>query len=195
MRSVKKLKNIVEEKISSEISQDLSYHGLHHTMSVYEVCNDYIKRMDIDPHDAFLLRTAALTHDIGILYTYNDHEAEGIRYVRKKLPELGYTPQEIDTVCDLIAATKLPQQPKNTLEEIICDADLDYIGTDKFYEVGDTLFQEFLHYGVVKDEEDWDKLQIRFLENHSYHTEFAQKHRAPVKEKYLQELKEKWGMN
>lgn len=195
MRNVRKLKKIVEDKITKEISPELSYHGLHHTLSVYEVCNDYIRRMDIKPSDAFLLRTAALTHDIGILYTYNDHEEEGMRYVREKLPELGYSKKEINTVCDLIAATRLPQNPKNTIEKIICDADLDYIGTDAFYEIGDTLFQEFLKLGVVTDEEDWDKLQIRFLEGHHYHTDFAKKHRAPVKEKFLNELKQKWGIN
>ena len=194
MRNVRKLKKIVEDKITKEISPELSYHGLHHTLSVYEVCNDYIRRMDIKPSDAFLLRTAALTHDIGILYTYNDHEEEGMRYVREKLPELGYSKKE-NTVCDLIAATRLPQNPKNTIEKIICDADLDYIGTDAFYEIGDTLFQEFLKLGVVTDEEDWDKLQIRFLEGHHYHTDFAKKHRAPVKEKFLNELKQKWGIN
>ncbi len=186
---------MVTKKIKKEISKDLTYHGLHHTLGVYESCNAYIRRMGIKPHDAFLLRTAALTHDVGILSTYQNHEEEGIKFVRETLPDYGYTKEEIETVCDLIMATQLPQEPNNELECIICDADLDYIGTDDFYTIGDTLYREFLKFGVVKNEEDWDKLQIRFLESHSYHTPYAQKHREPVKQKFLKELKEKWGMN
>lgn len=193
--NVRKLKKMVAKKITEEISEDLTYHGLHHTLEVYEACNAYIKRMNIKPHDAYLLRTAALTHDVGILSTYTHHEEEGIKFVKKTLPDLGYTKKEIDKVCELIMATQLPQDPKNELERIICDADLDYLGTDAFYPIGDTLFREFLKFGVVKNEEEWDKLQIRFLENHHYHTPYARKYREPVKQKFLAELKEKWGLN
>jgi len=193
--NVRKLKSLISNKISAEIPKELTYHGLHHTLSVYEVCNQYIKRMNIKPKDAYLLRTAALTHDVGILYQYKNHEDKGIEYVHDLLPELGYSKKDIDIVCGLIEATRLPQNPKNTLEKIICDADLDYIGTDEFYSIGNTLFEEFLSHKIVKDEEDWDKLQIRFLEEHDYHTPYAKKHREPVKQKFLKELKIKWGLN
>jgi HD superfamily phosphodiesterase len=138
--NVRRLKNIVTKKITKEIPSSLKYHGLHHTLDVYNACNAYIKRLNIDPYDAYLLRSAALTHDIGILYTYTGHEEEGMKYVKEKLPELGYTKREINKICNLIKATQLPQEPKNLLEEILCDSDLDYIGTDKFYEIGNTLF-------------------------------------------------------
>ena len=192
--NVRKLKRIISEKITAEIPANLTYHGLHHTLDVYESCNDYVKRMNISPEDAYLLRTAALTHDIGIITTYSDHEAEGIKYVNKLLPTLGYTKKQIKIVVDLIWATQLPQNPKNKLQRIICDADLDYLGTDRFYPIGDTLFKEFLEYNVVNNEREWDELQVRFLEGHSYHTAFAKKHREPVKQKYLQELKVKLGI-
>ena len=186
--SIRKLKKFISQKINSEISKDLSYHGLHHTLAVLESCNQYIKRLKINSHDAHLLRTAALMHDLGILWNYSDHEAKGIEYIRKELPNWGYSPSDIDTICSLVEATKLPQQPKNLLEKIICDADLDYLGTKHFYRIGETLYHEFKAQNIVSNRKEWNDLQIRFLKNHEYHTEYARKHREPVKQKYLAEL-------
>jgi hypothetical protein len=39
-------------------------------------------------------------------------------------------------------ATKLPPNPKNLLEKIICDSDLDYLGRSDFIPVSNTLFEE-----------------------------------------------------
>lgn len=88
----------------------------------------------------------------------------------------------------MILSTQIPQKPKNIYEQIICDADLDYLGTDQFYTIGETLFQEFKAMGQIKSREDWNKLQINFLKGHSYHTPYAKKYREPVKQKHLQDL-------
>lgn len=92
----------------------------------------------------------------------------------------------------MILATQISQKTKNILEKIICDADLDYLGTNNFYKTGNTLFKEFIAYKVIANEKEWDALQIRFLTNHHYHTEFALKNREPLKQIFLQELKSKW---
>ena len=36
---------------------------------------------------------------------------------------------------ELREATKIPQTPLTKLEEIICDADLDYLGREDFFEI------------------------------------------------------------
>lgn len=191
--NIRRLKNFVVAKIKADVPDNLSYHGLHHTLDVLRVCNQYIKRLNIGKKDAYLLRTAALLHDLGTLWSYANHEERGIVYAKELLPQYGYSESDIEVVSGLIMATQLPQQPNNVLETIICDADLDYLGTDMFYITGETLYQEFKFYGVVKDEEDFDRLQVKFLSNHTYQTEFARKHREPVKRKFLKEILDKWG--
>jgi len=190
--SIQKLKEFISQKFSLELPRQISYHGFHHTLHVLKVCNDYIRRLKINSKDAKLLRTAALFHDVGVLWDYQNHEAEGVEFMRKTLPQWGYSKSDIEIVANMIYATKLPQSPKTELEQILCDADVDYLGTDLFYEIGETLYQEFLSVGVVKSEEDWDRLQVKFLENHKYHTPFAQKNREPRKRKYIQAIKDKW---
>ncbi|MFT5156307.1 MAG: hypothetical protein ACI83I_000850 [Bacteroidia bacterium] len=191
--NIRKLKNFIINKITSEIPASLSYHGVHHTLDVLHVCNQYIKRLKIPKSEAYLLRTAALMHDLGIMWNYSNHEEQAINYVKETLPEWGYSPSDIDVICNLIAATRIPQQPHTLMEEIICDADLDYLGTDRFYTVGETLFREFLVFKVISNEEEWDRLQVNFLSKHRFRTDWALRNREPVKQKYIQEIRDKWG--
>src|SRR5690606_24158247 len=120
---------------------------------VLNTCNAYIRRLNIDKKDAYLLRTAAILHDIGIMKNYFNHEAEGMEYVKNTLPNWGYSQEDINNICGMIKATKLPQQPTNLLESILCDADVDYLGTNAFYRIGKTLFEEFKVFKVVQTEE------------------------------------------
>ena len=192
-KDIEKLRSIVKQLYKERLNPKLTYHGFHHVLDVLNACNAHINRESIKQGEADLLRTAALLHDTGVLWTYTNHETRGIKYARTLLPTLGYEKSEIDTICDLIRATELPQSPKNTLEEIICDADLDYLGTNSFYTIGETLFKEFIAYKVVKNEEEWDKLQVNFLENHHYFTDFCKENREPKKQIRIKEIKAKWG--
>ncbi len=190
--SVRKLKAFISSKLDLELPKKLSYHGLHHTLEVLDVCNQYIRRLKIKPHDAYLLRTAAILHDVGILWTYNGHEEAGVAYANGLLPDYGYKRKDLEKIAGMIMATKIPQQPRNILEKIICDADLDYLGTPRFYSIGQSLYKEFLAYKVISSKEEWDRLQVNFLSNHHYHTAFAKKYREPLKNKYLSEIKKKY---
>jgi uncharacterized protein len=193
MKNIKKLKEYVLDTLNRELPGNLTYHGVHHTLHVMEVCEQHLRRLKIKGKDALLLRTAALIHDVGISRTYNDHEAESFQFAEKILPEWGYSKADLQIIKGMIMATQIPQQPHTILERILCDADLDYVGTDKFYEIGDTLYKEFLAYKVIKNEEEWDRLQVNFLSKHRFHTEFSKKHREPVKMHYVQEILNKWG--
>ena len=108
---------------------------------------------------------------------------------RAALPGFGYLPEDIETICDMIMATKIPQSPKNLLEEIICDADLDYLGRSDFYAIGDTLYRELSEYKLIMDEQAWNRLQVSFLSAHSFHTLTNRTIREPVKQKYLESLR------
>ncbi|MBK9109481.1 MAG: HD domain-containing protein [Saprospiraceae bacterium] len=191
--NIRKLKSFITSKLKQELPKQLTYHGLHHTLDVLNVCNLYIKRLNIPAKDAYLLRTASLIHDVGIIWTYNGHEEASVVYAEEILPAMGYSKKDIERISKMIMATNIPQSPKNILEQIICDADLDYLGRSDVYPISQTLYKEFLAYKVVKDEESWDRLQVNFLTKHFYHTEFAKKYRAPKKEIYLQEIKKKWA--
>jgi uncharacterized protein len=177
------------QQLHDGLSPTLTYHGRHHTMDVYKTAVEYARLEGITGDDLTLLRTAALFHDIGFIDTYRGHEARGCEVVREVLPRFHYSPEQIERVCGMIMATQLPQTPHNQLEKIICDCDLDYLGRTDFYHIGFTLFEEFKAYGILATEEDWNRLQVNFLTQHSYFTQTANRLRQPMKEQHLAEIK------
>jgi putative nucleotidyltransferase with HDIG domain len=177
------------EILKSDLSDDLYYHGFQHTLDVLNVCNQYIRREKIDEYNAKLLRIGALLHDIGFTVSNNDHEERGVEIAQKLMEEFGFSKKDFNKVKGLILATRIPQTPKNYLEKIICDADLDYLGRSDFYKISNYLFKELKAYSIINSQKEWDMAQIKFLEAHKYHTDFALRNRQTKKEKRIAELK------
>ena len=98
-------------------------------------------------------------------------------------------PEQIDQICGMIMATKIPQNPKNQLEKILADADLMYLGTDKFLEIGNTLFEELIANKKIKSEVQWNEIQVSFLNAHTYHTDYCIKNFTLTKNKNLELIK------
>lgn len=175
--------------LKTKLSDDLAYHGIHHTYDVLRNVNFLIKKENISPERSKLLRIAALYHDIGFIETYRNHEEAGVAILKSAMQEFGCNMKQLKHIEGMIMATKIPQSPKNIEEKIICDADLFYLGRNKYYEISDTLFQELLHYGFIKNAKEWMDIQISFLSNHSYHTKYARKVLEIEKQKRVEELK------
>jgi ABC-type sulfate transport system substrate-binding protein len=85
-------------------------------------------------------------------------------------------------------ATAIPQSPNNKLEEIIADADLEYLGSDKAAELARQLFRELKSLNPDLQEEDWKKIEIDFLTTHRYFTGYCKANKEHAKQTYLQSL-------
>lgn len=178
-------------KLSKELPRHLSYHSVDHIKDVYDAAELIGKQENISDYDMKLLLTAAWYHDSGFLKGAKDHEEESCRIAKENLPNYRYTTEEIDKICGLIMATKIPQSPKNRLEEILADADLDYLGRDDFFNIGHKLYNELSIFGFINTEDEWNRLQVRFLESHHYFTQTAVKLRKDKKEAHLALVKSK----
>ncbi|ALI99653.1 HD domain-containing protein [Rufibacter tibetensis] len=179
-------------KLQEELPVELSYHCARHTLDVFHQAQAIAEYEGIkDPEELLLLQVSALYHDSGFLQAYDQHEEKSCDLARADLPGFGFSPAQIETICGLILATKVPQVPQTKLQEILCDADLDYLGRNDFFQIGETLFQEFLSYGVLQDEVRWNQLQVRFLENHRFFTCFSKNNREKKKQKHLKLIKAK----
>ncbi len=184
-------KQSILKRLRKELSADLHYHGLHHMLDVLRVATQLCVSENVPAKKVPLVKTAALFHDAGFVKNkHANHETESCEIARTELPNFGYSPEEIETICGMIMATKIPQSPKNHLEEIICDADLDYLGRPDFYKIGASLFEELAAYNLLNDEKTWNRLQVSFLSQHEFFTETNKMQREPVKQKFLEKLKE-----
>jgi len=88
----------------------------------------------------------------------------------------------------MIMVTKIPQLPKNKLEEILADADLEYLGTSTFNEKSDALFKELQSVKPAYTEAEWNQAQISFIRSHHYFTRYCQERKEPVKQDHLHKL-------
>lgn len=176
--------------LANQLSPTLYYHGLHHIKDVVAAA-EWLARAEgiTDSESLALLKTAALFHDVGFLSAYKGHEEVGCEYVRQVLPDFSYSPPQINTICGLIMATCIPQTPHTKLEQILCDADLDYLGRDDFESIAYSLYKELKARDLIADELAWNKVQVSFLGNHRYWTQTAIDTRQATKEQHVAKLR------
>ncbi|MDI3526224.1 MAG: adenylate cyclase [Tenuifilum sp.] len=184
------LEEFVFEKLEKGLPKNLYYHNLKHTVDVYTQVELIGRAEKISNKEMLLLKTAALFHDMGHLIDYATHEEMSIKLAYEILPRYGYSQEQISKIAELIAATKLPPKPKNLLEEIICDADLDYLGRTDFIPVSNALYKELHEHGLVGSLHHWNSIQIEFIQNHQYFTKTARRLRNVNKDVQLQKLKQ-----
>lgn len=171
------------------LSTKLHYHSIEHTKDVVRAVERIALSEGVTDEGLFLLKSAATYHDAGFVEQYDKNEPVGARLAEEILPKYGYTEQHIQTIKELIFVTQIPHQPKNNLEEIICDADLDYLGRDDFHEIADRLRRELREHGKIDSDRKWDEMQVGFLKMHKYFTETSIKTRLEKKLKNLEEVK------
>ncbi len=189
-KKYEEVKNILLEKLDTELNPKYLYHSIDHTLDVIDRVEHIGKLEKVSSHELLLLKFAALFHDSGFLRTYDGHEEESVRIAASFLENTEASPEEKKRLKELILATKLGYQPQNIWEKIIIDADLDYLGREDFPLISQKLFLEWKNLGIVRDLQEFYHLQIDFLEKHQYYTVSAQRMREEKKKYHIKKLKE-----
>jgi len=188
LRQFTDLQEIILDKLEKELPSYLYYHNIKHTIDVINQAELIGYGEGVDDESILLLKTAALFHDAGHIIDYDEHEFHGTKLVKEYLPKFNYSEKQINTICEIIMATKLPPQPKNLLEKIICDSDLDYLGRSDFIPVSNTLYKELHEQNKISSINDWNKLQIKFISSHHYFTNTAKSLREVNKQKQIERI-------
>lgn len=183
------LQEYILDKLEKELPANLYYHNVKHTVDVVTQVELIGFGEGVTDEELLLLKTAALFHDAGHTISYDNHEYFSCLIAREMLPEFFYTTTQIDTICDLIMATKLPPKPANKLEQIMCDADLDYLGRSDMIPVSQTLYMELKERSKIKSNNDWNNLQMKFISGHQYFTETARNLREVNKQMQIERIR------
>lgn len=186
---LEKVTQSVLDRLKTELSPKLTYHSFEHTCDVLNAAMQIANQEKLDNYEKDLLTTAVLFHDIGFIYQSQNHEEKSCEIAIEMLPEYNYSAEEIELICGMIRATKIPQIANTKLEEIICDADLDYLGRDDFWEIANNLYKELVSFNVVTNEHDWNVIQEKFLGNHNYFTDYSIQNRTPKKLQHINAIK------
>jgi hypothetical protein len=181
----------VENLFQDRPDPRLLYHNIQHTRDVVSAVITICGQCSLDEKSCFPIVAAAWFHDIGYLFSGPvNHEMVGVEKASVFLKGKGVDEETISRISGCIMATKVPQQPHNLPEQIICDADLFHFGKPGFLEKSKMLKRENeLFSGVEMSGTQWREITIGFFTGHTFFTEFALRELAPQKEAYLEELK------
>ena len=190
----------LQQSIFTRLPEHLYYHNIAHTtLDVLPVAINIASQESVSPDDLFILKTAALFHDTGFIRQYPNNEEIGAQIAEEVLPGFGFSNGQIQRIGSIILATRIsPAKDRfmqmageDLLEKIICDADLDNLGRDDFFEKSARLREEMSHFAMVTDEKEWIDHLVFMLETHRFYTVSARKHRGEGQQRNLAAAREK----
>lgn len=163
------------------------YHNIRHIADVIHASHEIAVGEQLDEESIWTVKVAALYHDIGLIHGVNGHESLSVVMFEVDIKSWSPPAEFVKVVSGCIMATRLPQQPTNALEKVLCDADLDYLGRPDFFEKSALLFEEKnMLEGISKKE--WETIEIGFLQQHHYHTAYNEKRRQAAVKAHLAQL-------
>jgi HD superfamily phosphodiesterase len=171
---IKALSQHVEKYYLENNPVENVYHNILHVKEVVEMTQVIAKASNVSGNDLDLVTSAAWLHDIGHIKTWENHEELSANYAKKYMSSSNCSTEEIDIVVGCILATAIPHNPKNLLEEIICDADVSHLGLDNFFEKSELLKQEFENRkNKTFSDFRWIKKNIDFISTTTFYTKYG----------------------
>ncbi|MEO8414516.1 MAG: Pycsar system effector family protein [Ginsengibacter sp.] len=170
----------------------LVFHNLQHTQGVVKRTQEIAGHYKVSENEMLILIAAAWFHDTGHLFTTPEkHEEMSCDIMRKFMKDHLEEEKTIQSIEACIMATKLPRNPKNLLEEIICDADTYHLGTKDFKETNKKAMEECrLRHGEI-DMVKFNEATIRMLQTHQFYTSYCKELLEKRKQKNLAKLQKK----
>ncbi len=173
---LKKVENYVLELFAKKSLAENIFHSISHTKEVVDVADKIGTTEGLAMADMEIILIACWFHDTGHFHCCHGHEDQSSEYARSYLENESYPEENIKKIIGCINATRIPQIPKNKLEEIVCDADLHHLGQINIEERGKILRQEFELRGVkTQSDIEWLRTSIEFFKNHRFFTEYARR--------------------
>lgn len=186
------MRNDIINRLKSTLPDEMIYHDLAHTLNVEKSALRLARLEGLNEDEIMMLRTAVLYHDSGFIFTYHRNELHGVRMMEQSLPKYGYDPEQIATIRAMILATSSGNEPVTLLEQIMCDADHDYLGRADYYMVAEKLREEIAVFGTTMTEEEWLSFQVTYLQDdHQFYTSTSKNIRERGKQNRIAELKTK----
>lgn len=189
---LRKASSHVYNLFHEQSNEKYRYHNYDHTLEVVTHAVEIAEGMKLSRTDMEIVMLAAWFHDTGYLYSPRDHEERSAGIAATFLQEQKYPAEKIEKVVGCIHATKVPQKPKNVIEQVMCDADLLHLGKKGVIDKGELLRREIEDTkGETISEHDWIKRSIDFFGQHHYHTTYALKEYNARREENIVKLKKR----
>lgn len=170
--------------------ENLYYHQYEHALSVMQRAI-YLATMEwCNNEEIELLVIASLFHDTGFVIQYDNNEVFWAKIAQNYLKTMLYPEEKIKIIQKIILATQPWQEPKNLLEKIIKDADMDNLWTEDFFSSWEKLKHERETMKKIKiNDPDWRHASLNIIEWHKFYTWTQVQERNAVLLRNTQRLK------
>lgn len=187
-----KLKDIEErvfELVNSNKSLNLHFHKNEFIEKVSHQVELLGRSENIQDDELLLLLTAGQLIYSGLSESYENFENKSVEIAREILPEYGFEEAQINRICNLILASKMPSNPQNILESILIDAKMEFIGRSDYITQVKLLYLE--QKNTLKDfsKDKFMKGQVEMLSGFEFYTTAARRLREIQAEDQINNLK------
>ncbi len=184
----------VRNLLQSNLPEGCVYHDIEHTLNVVESAKLIGEHNKLSDDDMEVLLLASWFHDTGIVNLYIGHEEKSVEIFRDFIGKDHLPEEKIEKVIQLIRVTKIPHNPQNLLEKIICDADLSHTGKKGFQHRAKLLRQEWEKMlGKKYSDTEWLNSNIDFLTKNKFKTDYANTTYEEHRRLNIEKLKKKLG--
>jgi len=188
----KKIEQHVKSLFTEKASPTLLFHNQKHTEVVADRTKEIAGHYHLSERDMLILFASAWFHDTGHLYTEPAmHEEKSIEIMTNFMHENTTDDDLIKSIEKCIMVTKMPRNPANLLEQIICDADTYHFGTKDFKLTNRLMFEELNLRKIHMDKATFNDKTLEMLETHQYYTDYCKDLLNKKKKKNMKKLKKK----
>jgi len=160
----------------AKIPSSCVFHTLQHTKQVVRAARIIGRASKLDSEQLNRVLIAAWFHDVGYDISGKGHEERSVSIAVRMLSEWGANSTITADVSRCIIAIRHPQDPKDILGMVLCDADLAHLGSPQYER--DLLRHRNDHESALGKRLEslnvWHKKNIDFLKAHHYFTEYGQ---------------------
>ena len=191
-----KIDRRIEDYVSGLFNQmhspNLTYHNLDHTKAVVKYTQEIAGHYNVSEGEMLILFASAWFHDTGYLFTEPDkHEEMSDEVMKKFMKDIIDDEDIISQISGCIMATKTPNNPRNLLQQIICDADTYNLGLKRFKETNKEIYEELKLRCPETSPLEFQRQAIEFLKKHQYYTNYCKELLHDGKEKNIKRLEKK----
>lgn len=187
---VNKAEKFVVDLLTNHLPSDIGYHTIEHAQFVVNAVSEIGTATKLTEHELNIARISGWFHDTGYTKSPTDHEETSAGIAKNFLKDMNVFPEEINLVANAIMATKVPQLPKNKIEEVLCDADMYHLSVNDYFERVEHMRIEFwLTRNIKMNKKEFDENSVTFFGLHDYHTQYGKTVLQEGKEKNLARIK------
>jgi class 3 adenylate cyclase len=172
--------------LEQQLQESAAFHNPEYAKHLYHHAGILGMAENLDMEEALLVRTAAILMFTGRIHTFRNFENKSAEIAGEILPEYQYSQKQVQEIKTLLLSSKLPMEPRNHLERIMCDLKMEYLGRVDYPDLIRRLYKEMSTNLDNFDPTDWKNEQLQILNNFAYYTPGARRLREIPPEEQMQ---------